>query len=169
MGPMTFIPRRLSLHNYLCLSLSDVRRGGQVQNWHGFSISGWVCVYRLLRGSVRLWSSFVLWGENYWHSKPSSSTPSPLSIFTTTFLSSLDLPIHSIEINSHPSRNPFSLILSLYLGSHSSFIRERSCAKSKILPQLEDPGVPKSCSPSLLPSTMSRRGIYSQDNEQKCC
>lgn len=41
MAPVTFIPQHLSLHNYLCLTVQDIKRGGQVLNGNGFSISGW--------------------------------------------------------------------------------------------------------------------------------
>lgn len=87
MGPMTFIPGRLSLHSYLCLSL--------LGRW------GIDTVLAFLAGGVCMdcYGAFL---DSKAHSSCEERItgiqgllavpPPPLSIFTTTFLSSLDLP-----------------------------------------------------------------------------
>lgn len=86
---------------------------------------------------------------------------SPVSTFIIAFLSSLDLALCYIEGGLILARTHLVLPL-LHTGITLLFQGVRSCAKSEILSQPEDPGIPESLSLSSLPSMMSRRESSSQ-------
>ena len=94
--------------------------------------------------------------------------PSPSAFhFSNHILSSLDLALCYTEGQPYPARDPSSPVLSLYLDHTFPFSGSEKLCKSEILSQPGDPGIPESSCLSILPSMMSRRESYSQDNEKK--
>ena len=85
-----------------------------------------------------------------------------VSTFIIAFLSSPDLALCYIEGGLILART--HLVLSLLHTGITLLLFQgvRNCAKSEILSQPEDPGIPESLSLSSLPSMMSRRESSSQ-------